>query len=151
MARGSVYRAARALLDRRHALTAGWSDEFFRGRSDMLLVARRVARGSPDSEGIWHRCQVFATVVEPSEKLRTWGVGCDCHGVARQAGVSPDCPLAGRRMRQAWQRVVACEEHLRNLPQELVGAWTWLSVSPYLATVVNACTVARSRLMTKFQ
>lgn len=70
--------------------------------------------------------------------LMSWGRGCDCHGDALRAGQEVNCPLKGRRIREA--HAFATQELRRGLAEaNSWGPHTWPSGGASLWLDCQAC------------
>ena len=83
-------------------------------------LLQSVLRSCQDQE-LW-RFIVFAHawVFAPLEKLRRWGLVCECHAAERKAGVrNIGCKWASRRLRNAWTEVSKVIDTFRTAADEL--------------------------------
>ena len=109
---GSLVRVCQAIRDAKDFVQKGWDSEHFRVEASTAATLAKVA--APDHQLFWHRCSFICVVMGPVEELRTWGGGCACHEEARKSGRVVNCILAGRRMKDAWQRVQDCTAQLEQ-------------------------------------
>ena len=149
---GSLVRWCRAARERRVALEGGWAPGLFRGSSAALAAAEKLASRSDDAVRFWARVDLVVAVLGMIEDLRTWGGGCACHEAQRQAGERVACDVAGRRAREAWDRVCAAATALDRLVAGAPFDAATASLAPLgeLSVLHRAAAVAKGQVVLRF-
>ena len=129
--------AAASALQCRVALQTAWDPKLFAiDKAEYAAVVFSLVDVA-SADPFWERCAAVVGVLQPVSHLRTWGAGCLCHEQDRKEGKPVQCQKAGRRMREAWPRVLRSLSSFAS-PIPLAGV--------ELASLLRECHEARKAL-----
>ncbi len=113
---GSLFDSVSDLLPLRDVLARAWDPQVFQLESAIMQEMSVVfqIQGCVAVE-FWERVRFLVMLIEPVEKLRRWGTGCECHQTERQLRQAIECSLAGRRLRWAYQEVQSTQSRIEEL------------------------------------
>jgi hypothetical protein len=77
---------------------------FSKAQDGVGVKATHASMSSPD---FWPRLRVVRDIVVSTHDVREWGGGCACHEAERRQGEHVRCPMVGRRLPEASDRVDA--------------------------------------------